>query len=67
MSQENVEVVMRWFELIGVGEHAAALQYVDPAIETHEGVELPGAASYFGHAGLAMAYGIGQANSMTSA
>jgi ketosteroid isomerase-like protein len=56
MSQENVEVVMRWFELLGRGEHEAALQYVDPAIETHEGVELPGAASYFGHAGLAMAY-----------
>ena len=47
---------MRWFELVGRGEHGAALQYVDPAIETHEGVELPGAASYFGHAGLAMAY-----------
>ena len=47
---------MRWFELVGRGEHEAALQYVDPAIETHEGVELPGAASYFGHAGLAMAY-----------
>jgi ketosteroid isomerase-like protein len=56
MSQEDVEVVMRWFELVGRGEHGAALQYVDPAIETHEGVELPGAASYFGHAGLAMAY-----------
>ena len=56
MSQENVDVVMRWFELFGRGEHEAALQYVDPAIETHEGVELPGAASYFGHAGLAMAY-----------
>jgi ketosteroid isomerase-like protein len=56
MSQENVEVVMRWFELFGRGEHEEALRYVDPAIETHEGVELPGATSYVGHAGLAMAY-----------
>jgi ketosteroid isomerase-like protein len=47
---------MRWFELFGRGEHEEALRYVDPAIETHEGVQLPGAASYFGHAGLAMAY-----------
>jgi ketosteroid isomerase-like protein len=56
MSQENVDVVMRWFELFSGGEHEEALRYVDPAIETHEGVELPGAASYFGHAGLAEAY-----------
>ncbi len=47
---------MRWCELVGLGEHGAALQYVDPAIETHEGPALPGAASYSGHAGLAMAY-----------
>jgi hypothetical protein len=32
MSQEIVEVVMRWFELFGRGDHEAALQYVDPAI-----------------------------------
>jgi ketosteroid isomerase-like protein len=56
MSQENVEVVMRWFERLGRGEAEAALQYVHPAVETHEGPELPGAASYFGHAGLARAY-----------
>jgi ketosteroid isomerase-like protein len=56
MSHENVEIVRRWFQLIGRGEHEAALRYVDPAIETHEGVELPGATTYFGHAGLAMAY-----------
>jgi hypothetical protein len=31
MSQENVEVVMRWFELFGRGEHEAALRYVDPS------------------------------------
>jgi ketosteroid isomerase-like protein len=56
MSQENMEVVRRWFELFGRGEMEAALQYVDPAIETNEGAELPGAGSYFGHAGLAKAY-----------
>jgi hypothetical protein len=67
MSQENVQVVMRWFELFGRGEHEAALRYVDPAIETHEGVELPGAASYFGHAGWRWPTTIGRANGMTSA
>jgi ketosteroid isomerase-like protein len=56
MSQEDLEVVRHWFELFSRGEHEAALRYVDPAIETHEGAELPGATSYFGHAGLAMAY-----------
>jgi ketosteroid isomerase-like protein len=56
MSRENVEIVRRCFERFGRGESEAALQYVDPAIETHEGVELPGAASYIGHAGLATAY-----------
>jgi ketosteroid isomerase-like protein len=56
MSQENVELVRRWFQLFDRGEMEAALQHVDPAIETIEGAELPGAASYFGHAGLAMAY-----------
>jgi ketosteroid isomerase-like protein len=56
MSQENVEVVRRWFELFSRGRTEAALQYIDPAIETIEGAELPGAGSYFGHAGLAMAY-----------
>jgi ketosteroid isomerase-like protein len=56
MSPENAEIVKRCFELIGRGEREAARRYVDPAVETHEGVELPGAASYFGHAGLAMAY-----------
>jgi ketosteroid isomerase-like protein len=56
MSQDKVEVVVRWFELLGRGEAAAALQYVDPAVETHEGPELPGAGTYFGHAGLAKAY-----------
>jgi ketosteroid isomerase-like protein len=55
-SRENAEVVMRCFDLFGQGEREAALRYVDPAIETHEGVELPGAASYFGHAGLVTAY-----------
>jgi ketosteroid isomerase-like protein len=56
MSQANLEVVRRCLELFGRGEMEALLRYVDPAIETNEGAELPGAASYFGHAGLAMAY-----------
>jgi ketosteroid isomerase-like protein len=56
MSQQNVEVVTRWLDFLVRGETEAALQYVDPAVETHEGPELPGAASYSGHAGLATAY-----------
>jgi ketosteroid isomerase-like protein len=59
MSQENVEVVTRWFELLCRGDAEAALQYVDPAVETLEGPELPGATSYFGHAGVMMAYELG--------
>jgi ketosteroid isomerase-like protein len=56
MSQQNVELVRRWFQLFDRGEMEAALQHVDPAIETIEGAELPGAARYLGHAGLATAY-----------
>lgn len=56
MSQENVQLVMRCFELFSRGEMEAMLQWIDPAIETIEGVELPGATRYVGHAGLAMAY-----------
>ena len=46
----------RVFELFDRGETEALLRYVDPAIETNEGAELPGTASYVGHAGLATAY-----------
>jgi hypothetical protein len=54
MSQENLAVVGRCFELFGRGEVEVALRFVDPA-ETNEGAELPGAANYRGHAGLGMA------------
>jgi ketosteroid isomerase-like protein len=56
MSQRNVEVVRRFFELLDRDETDALLRFVDPAIETIEGPELPGAGSYIGHAGLARAY-----------
>jgi ketosteroid isomerase-like protein len=56
MSLENVEVVRHWFELLDRGDTEAMMRYVDPAIETIEGPELPGASSYVGHAGLAAAY-----------
>jgi ketosteroid isomerase-like protein len=56
MSQENLEVVRRVFDLFDRGETEALLRYVDPAIETNEGPELPGAGTYYGHAGLATAY-----------
>jgi ketosteroid isomerase-like protein len=56
MSQEDVEIAKRCVELFGQGEMEAALLYVDPTIETIEGAELPGAPTYFGHAGLTAAY-----------
>jgi uncharacterized protein len=56
MSEENVQLVMRCFDLFNRGEMEAMLRHVDPAIETTEGVELPGATRYVGHAGLALAY-----------
>jgi hypothetical protein len=55
MSEENVQLVMRCFDLFNRGEMEAMLRYVDPAIETTERVELPGATRYVGHAGLAVA------------
>jgi ketosteroid isomerase-like protein len=67
MSQETAEVVRRVFELFDRGDTETLLRYVDPAIETNEGPELPGAASYFGHAGLAKPSTIGRANGVASA
>jgi ketosteroid isomerase-like protein len=55
MSQDNLDIVRRCFDLFGRGEREAVLRHVHPAIETIEGAELPGAATYFGHAGLAEA------------
>jgi uncharacterized protein len=56
MSEEKVQLVMHCFDLFNRGEMEAMLRYVDPAIERTEGVEVPGATRYVGHAGLAMAY-----------
>lgn len=56
MAQENVEVVRSWFERFARGDSEEALEYIDPAIETFEGPELPGASAYSGHAGLVAAY-----------
>jgi ketosteroid isomerase-like protein len=56
MSRENVELVRRCFDLFGRGDMEAVLEYVDPAIETIEGPEMPGSATYRGHAGLVEAY-----------
>jgi hypothetical protein len=67
MSEENVQLVMRCFDLFNRGEMEAMLRYVDPAIETNEGVELPGATRYVGHAGLALAYEHWASQWMTSA
>ena len=56
VSQENVQLVTHCFELFNRGEREAMLRYVDPGIETNEGVELPGATSYLGPEGVATAY-----------
>jgi ketosteroid isomerase-like protein len=56
MSQENVEIVRRVYELFRRGNYRAALAYFDPDVETVEPEGMPGAASYFGHAGLAEAF-----------
>jgi hypothetical protein len=50
MSQENLAVVGRCFELFGRGEVEVALRYVDPA-ETNAAAELPGAANFAGTPG----------------
>jgi hypothetical protein len=42
MSEENVQLVMRCLDLFNRGEMEAMLRYVDPAIETTEGVEASG-------------------------
>jgi ketosteroid isomerase-like protein len=56
MSQENVEIVRRCFELFGRGETEALLAHIDPAIETIEPREIPGSSTYRGYEGLALAY-----------
>ena len=56
MSEQNVEVVRHFFELFDRGETEALMRYVDPAMETIEGTELPGAGTYTGRGGLAKAY-----------
>jgi hypothetical protein len=67
MSQQNVELVRRWFQLFDRGEMEAALQHVDPAIETIEGAELPGARAISVMPGSLRPTTIGRANGITSA
>ena len=56
MSQQNVELVQRCFDLFAKGEYAATLAYFDAAVETVEPDDLPGAATYVGYKGLAEAF-----------
>jgi ketosteroid isomerase-like protein len=72
VSQENVEVVRRAYEALNTRDLDVIselghrdVEWGPPAIETIEGVHLPGAASYRGH--LAMACDHRRANGMTSA
>ena len=51
-----MEIVRRVYELFRRGDYRAALAYFDPDVETIEPEGMPGAASYFGHAGLAEAF-----------
>jgi ketosteroid isomerase-like protein len=56
MSQANIDVVRRCFDLFVRGDHVGTLAYFDPAVETVEPNELPGAATYLGYEGLAAAF-----------
>ena len=56
MSQENVEIVRHCFELFRQADYGATLAYFDPAVETVEPDEMPGAATYLGYVGLAEAF-----------
>jgi ketosteroid isomerase-like protein len=56
MSQENVEVVKRCYDLFRRGDYLGALAYFDPAVETVEPNDMPGADAYVGHQGLADAF-----------
>lgn len=56
MSQENVDIVRHCFELFQRAEYRATLAYFDPAVETVEPDEMPGAATYVGYEGLAEAF-----------
>jgi ketosteroid isomerase-like protein len=51
MSQENVELSKRVWELFVVGDTAGVLSLLDPEIEVREPPELPGARVFYGHAG----------------
>jgi ketosteroid isomerase-like protein len=42
MSQANIDVVRRCFDLFVRGDHVGTLAYFDPAVETVEPNELPG-------------------------
>jgi ketosteroid isomerase-like protein len=52
MSQENVEIVRRGYELVSRADVAGLLELVDPECELHENVLAPDAAVYHGPEGV---------------
>jgi uncharacterized protein len=56
MSQQNLEVVRRCFDLFARGDYVGTLAHFDPAVETVEPGNLPDAGTYLGYEGLAAAF-----------
>jgi len=52
MSQENVEIVRRAYELVARGDIAGMVEMVSPQLELRENVLVPDAAVYHGPEGL---------------
>lgn len=55
MSQENVAIVRRGYDLFSKGDLEGMLAYLDDDIEINEGSLMPGAGSYRGHDGFLLA------------
>jgi ketosteroid isomerase-like protein len=55
MSQENVEIVRMGCEAFNRGDSEWIDRFVDPECEVIEGRDIPGAATYRGHAGFRQA------------
>ncbi|HEY7150612.1 MAG TPA: nuclear transport factor 2 family protein [Solirubrobacterales bacterium] len=52
MSQENIDLVRRCYELLSTGETVALLELIGPEFELHENVLAPDSAVYHGPDGL---------------
>lgn len=55
MSEQNVEIVRRCYDLFTTRDLDALLDYIDPRVQVSEPRELPGAGSFHGHDGFLQA------------